>query len=48
VGRRVTPAEDLPAQASGKLEQKVIDFERVEEAGLEEGLWDVVFITCVF
>jgi len=44
VGRRVTPAEDLPAQASGKLDQKVIDFERLEEAGLKEGKWDVVFI----
>ena len=46
-GRRVTPAEDLPAQASGKLEQKVIDFERLDEAGLKEGQWDVVFIACV-
>jgi len=44
VGRRVTPAEDLPAQASGKLDQKVIDFERLEEVGLREGQWDVVFI----
>lgn len=43
-GRRVTPAEELPAQASGKLEQKTIDFERLEEAGLKEGQWDVVFI----
>jgi len=43
-GRRVTPAEELPAQASGKIEQKVIDFERLEEAGLKEGQWDVVFI----
>jgi len=43
-GRRVTPAEDLPAQASGKVEQKVIDFERLDEAGLKEGQWDVVFI----
>ncbi|KAI0271118.1 hypothetical protein BGY98DRAFT_1100374 [Russula aff. rugulosa BPL654] len=43
-GRRVTPAGELPAQASGKIEQKVIDFERLEEAGLKEGEWDVVFI----
>jgi oxidoreductase len=43
----VTPAEELPAQASGKLEQKVIDFERLEEAGLKEEVWDVVFIACV-
>jgi oxidoreductase len=47
-GRNVTPAEELPAQASGKLEQKVIDFERLEEAGLKEGQWDVVFIACVW
>lgn len=47
-GRRVTPAEELPAQASGKVEQKVIDFERLEESGLKEGQWDVVFIACVF
>jgi oxidoreductase len=47
VGRRVTPEKDLPAHASGKLEQKVVDFERLEEAGLEEGQWDVVFIACV-
>jgi hypothetical protein len=33
----VTPAEDLFAKASGKMEQKVIDFERLEEAGLKEG-----------
>ena len=43
----MTPSEDLPARASGKLEQKVIDFERLEEAGLKEGQWDVVFIACV-
>jgi len=44
-GRRVTPTENLPAQASGKLEQKVIDFDRLEEARLNEGKWDVVFVT---
>ena len=44
----MTSKEDLPLQASGKLEQKVIDFERLDEAGLKEGNWDVVFITCVF
>jgi oxidoreductase len=46
-GRRVTSTADLPAQASGKLEQKVIDFERLDESGLKEGKWDVVFVTCV-
>lgn len=30
-----------------KLQQKVVDFDRLEEAGLKEGKWDVVFITCV-
>jgi N-acetyl-gamma-glutamylphosphate reductase len=47
-GRRVTPAEDLAAlQGREKLEQKVVDFERLDEAGLKEGQWDVVFITYV-
>ncbi len=46
-GRRVTPSEELPTQASEKLEQKVIDFERLDEAGLKEGNWDVVFISYV-
>jgi hypothetical protein len=46
----VTPAAelDVPAQVrEEKLEQKVVDFERLDEAGLKEGQWDVVFITCV-
>ena len=30
-----------------KLEQKVIDFEKLEDAGLKDGKWDVVFITFV-
>ena len=46
-GRRVTPAEELSAQAKGKLEQKVIDFERLDEVGLRDGNWDVVFIAWV-
>ena len=49
-GRRVTPAEDLaalPSQGREKLEQKVVDFERLDEAGLKEGQWDVVFIAYV-
>lgn len=45
-GRRVTPADQLGG-ASSKLEQKVIDFEKIEEAGLKDGKWDVVFITYV-
>jgi hypothetical protein len=46
----VTPAAelDVPAQVrEQKLEQKVVDFERLDEAGLKEGQWDVVFIACV-
>ena len=31
-----------------KLEQKTIDFEKLEDAGLKDGRWDVVFITYVF
>jgi oxidoreductase len=47
-GRRVTPAEDLASlQGREKLEQKVVDFERLDEAGLEGGQWDVVFIAYV-
>ncbi|CAK5267361.1 unnamed protein product [Mycena citricolor] len=42
-GRRVTKLDGLPA--TEKLEQKTIDFEKLDEAGLAEGKWDVVFIT---
>lgn len=45
-GRRVTPTEQLGG-ANSKLEQKVIDFEKIEEAGLKDGRWDVLFITYV-
>ncbi|THH16165.1 hypothetical protein EW146_g4425 [Bondarzewia mesenterica] len=44
-GRRVTPPEQLPSGADGKLEQKVVDFEKIDQAGLRDGKWDVVFIT---
>ncbi|KAF5379504.1 hypothetical protein D9615_006483 [Tricholomella constricta] len=42
-GRRVT---DVGAITSGKdkLVQKTIDFEKLGEAGLKDGKWDVVFI----
>ncbi|KAI0258699.1 hypothetical protein BC834DRAFT_695605 [Gloeopeniophorella convolvens] len=43
-GRRVTAEADLPTGASSKLEQKVINYERLDEAGLKEGKWDVVFV----
>lgn len=45
-GRRVTPKDDLP-EGTDKLEQKVIDFEKLGESGLKDGRWDVVFITHV-
>lgn len=43
-GRRVT--ENI-TEGKEKLEQKTIDFEKLESAGLKEGKWDVVFITYV-
>ncbi|KZP28687.1 hypothetical protein FIBSPDRAFT_947514 [Athelia psychrophila] len=43
-GRRVTPLEQITV-GKEKLEQKTVDFEKVEEAGLASGNWDVVFIT---
>lgn len=45
-GRRVTSLDQLKDIAPpGKLEQKVINFENLEEAGLKDGKWDVVYIT---
>ncbi|TFK39753.1 hypothetical protein BDQ12DRAFT_711861 [Crucibulum laeve] len=43
-GRRLTPAEQI-SNGKEKLEQKVIDFEKLEESGLRNGKWDVVFVT---
>jgi len=43
-GRRVTPESSLPGNRS-KLEQKAIDFENLDAAGLKDGRWDVVFVT---
>ena len=45
-GRRVTPKDKL-GEGSSKVEQKAIDFEKLEEAGLKDGKWDVVFVTYV-
>ncbi|KAJ7173686.1 hypothetical protein C8R46DRAFT_1189864 [Mycena filopes] len=42
-GRRTTALGGLPS-GKDKLEQKKIDFEKLEEAGLRDGKWDVVFI----
>ncbi|KAJ3832605.1 hypothetical protein F5878DRAFT_500608, partial [Lentinula raphanica] len=43
-GRRVTDTE-LLSNGKDKLQQKVIDFEKLNELGLKDGNWDVVFIT---
>jgi hypothetical protein len=43
---RVTPLDKL-YRGKKKLEQKVIDFEKLDEADLQAGRWDVVFITYV-
>ena len=45
-GRRVTPKDKL-GEGSSKVEQKAIDFEKLDEAGLKDGKWDVVFVTYV-
>lgn len=42
-GRRLTKIDTLTT-GTDKLEQKTIDFEKLEESGLKEGKWDVVFI----
>jgi oxidoreductase len=48
VGRRVTPQEQLPESTIHKLEQRVINFEKLDEARLGEGPgYDVVYVTCV-
>ena len=46
-GRKVTSPSDIKT-GSDKLEQKVIDFEKIQEYGLKQGKWDVVFITYVY
>ena len=45
-GRRVNALGDLPGKE--KLEQKVIDFENLDEAAIRAGRWDVIFITYAF
>ncbi|KIP02266.1 hypothetical protein PHLGIDRAFT_122614 [Phlebiopsis gigantea 11061_1 CR5-6] len=42
-GRSLTPETKLP-QTKGKLEQKKIDFENLDQAAWKQGNWDVVFI----
>lgn len=43
-GRRVTPGFVADEQ---RLLQKTIDFDKIEEAGLKGGTWDVVYIAYV-
>lgn len=45
-GRRLTNLESI-SHGKEKLQQKVIDFEKLSESGLKDGQWDVVFITYV-
>ncbi|KAH7908321.1 hypothetical protein BJ138DRAFT_1069042 [Hygrophoropsis aurantiaca] len=44
-GRKVSSLEGKEGAIKSKLEQKVIDFEKLGESGLKDGKWDVVFIT---
>ena len=43
---RVTPLDNIGV-GKDKLEQKTIDFKKLEESGLKEGKWDVVYVACV-
>lgn len=43
-GRRVTPADEITT-GKDKLEQKTIDFDKLQDSGLNQKKWDVVFIT---
>ncbi|KZT00596.1 uncharacterized protein LAESUDRAFT_688001, partial [Laetiporus sulphureus 93-53] len=43
-GRHITSPEKI-VTGKEKLDQKIIDFEKLEEAGFRDKKWDVVFIT---
>ncbi|KAK0501707.1 hypothetical protein EDD18DRAFT_1143988 [Armillaria luteobubalina] len=43
-GRRLTDLSTL-STCKDKLVQQAIDFEKLEESGIKDGKWDVVFIT---
>ena len=45
-GRRVTNLDTIKT-GKEKLEQKIIDYEKVDQAGLKDEKWDVIFITFV-
>ena len=42
-GRKITPTDQLTV-GKDNLQQRVIDFEKLDEAKLNELRWDVVFI----
>ncbi|KAJ6605843.1 hypothetical protein B0H10DRAFT_2076110 [Mycena sp. CBHHK59/15] len=44
-GRRTTSLEVLDTAGKEKLEQRTLDFEKLNAAGLKDAKWDVVFIT---
>ncbi len=44
-GRRVTPLDQLPQGVQDKLEQKTIDYDQINAAGLKDGKWDIVYLT---
>ncbi|KAF8710138.1 hypothetical protein AX14_013423 [Amanita brunnescens Koide BX004] len=43
-GRRLTNLDTITV-GKEKLEQKAVDFEKIDRAGLKDGKWDVIFIT---
>lgn len=43
-GRRLTSLDKIKIGIH-KLEQKIIDYEKIETMGLKDGRWDVIFIT---
>ncbi|KIJ47537.1 hypothetical protein M422DRAFT_778131 [Sphaerobolus stellatus SS14] len=43
-GRRITPLDTAGLSNKEKLVQKVVDFEKPQEAGFADEKWDVVFI----
>lgn len=45
-GRRTTPSDQITV-GKDKLRQKVVDFEKLDEAQLNELRWDVVFMWSV-
>ena len=45
-GRRLTNLDTITV-GKEKLEQKTVDFEKIDRAGLKDGKWDVIFITFV-